>query len=414
MVHSLPQVGQHTAGSTGANASIQSVASLLHEVAPRFQGAYIHVPFCFHKCHYCDFYSFVDQGNRQPEYVNRLEQELAAAAPFVHQPLRTVFVGGGTPTLLEPRLLGRALSAIRQYLPLATDVEWSVEANPETVTPEVAQVLVESGVNRVSMGAQSFHPHLLKALERWHEPASVARAMSCIRAAGIHRVNIDLIFGIPGASLQDWQSDLAAALALSPSHISCYGLTYESNTAMTRRLAKGEFARCAEDVEAAMYQTARDRLGQAGMQQYEISNWAHGGEECRHNLLYWRNEDWMAFGPSASGHAQGLRWKNVPRLGDWLAQSPWSPVVDVERVGPDSQVGERLMMGLRLTEGVPEAELTRLLHMGEKGAERRQVISTALMGGLLEFTADPAVPGRALRFTPQGQLLADSVLSALV
>jgi oxygen-independent coproporphyrinogen-3 oxidase len=300
------------------------------------------------------------------------------------------------------------LRAVARTLPLAADVEWTVEANPETVTAEVACVLAECGVNRVSMGAQSFHPHLLKALERWHDPANVARAVDLVRAAGIRRVNMDLIFGIPQSTLEEWQHDVALALALRPSHVSCYGLTYEPNTALTRKLAKGDVQRCPEDVEAAMYEAARVQLAVAGMRHYEISNWALPDEECRHNLLYWRNRDWMALGPSASGHARGVRWKNVPRLGDWLASGPWSPAEDVERVDDDARVGERLMMGLRLREGVAAQELQELLAMGARGAERAQAIADARGEGLLE-DADGA-----LRLTARGQLLADSVLCRLI
>lgn len=406
MSHALPQA------SPGAPAALESIEALLAKGTTAFRGAYVHVPFCFHKCHYCDFYSFVDSEGRQPAYVERLERELDAARPWVTRPLQTIFVGGGTPTLLQPSLLARALRAVRDRLPLADDLEWTVEANPETVTDEVAATLVAGGVNRVSLGAQSFHPHLLKSLERWHDPASVGRAVGRLRAAGVRRINLDLIFGIPGGSLAEWHGDLDQALALEPEHVSCYGLTYEPNTAMTRRLAQGEFARAPEELEAEMYASACERLAAAGLGQYEISNWARAGEACRHNLLYWRNEDWLAFGPSASGHASGLRWKNVPRLGDWLARGPWSPVVDVERVGDDARVGERLMMGLRLREGVPQAEMAELLAMGRRGEARRRVLDEARAEGLVEAFDGPRGP--AVRFTARGQLLADSVLCKLV
>lgn len=451
MAHSLTQIGSDGAPkggvaaageraahgavvSLGVRAAPASMEAMLAQVRPQFAGAYVHVPFCFHKCHYCDFYSFVDKDDRQAVYVERLEAELAAGAVFVAgaggaqtrgaqtrgaddrsaRPLSTIFVGGGTPTLLAPPLLRRAMRAIRERLPLAPDVEWTVEANPETVTDDVAQALVQEGVNRVSIGAQSFQPEHLKSLERWHDPASVGRAVACMRRNGIARINIDLIFGIPGSTLQDWCADLDAALALGPTHVSCYGLTYEPNTAMTHRLARGEFARCPEDVEAAMYEATVARLAAAGFAQYEISNWCLPGEECRHNMLYWRNQDWLAFGPSASGHAQGVRWKNVPRLGDWLASGPWSPVVDVEQVDADARVGERLMMGLRLREGVAVRELHDMLATGSRGAERRRVIDGAMSEGLLEEWARPSGGERAVRFTAKGQLLADSVLCKLI
>ncbi len=377
-------------------------------VQPQIRGLYAHVPFCFHKCHYCDFYSFVDAEDRQPAYVHRLISELDALVPLLDgRPIETIFVGGGTPTLLRPPLLREMLTAMRDRLPLARDLEWTVEANPETVTDEVAELLVECGVNRTSIGAQSFDPRHLKTLERWHDPANVARAVDRLRVAGIGRINIDLIFGIPGSTLSDWAADLAQALALGPQHLSCYGLTYEPNTAMTKRLELGHFEACDEDLEAAMYEHTLDTLSAHGFEQYEISNFAHPGEACRHNLLYWRNADWWALGPSASGHAQGIRWKNVGRISEWLASEGSSPVRDVERVDRSTQAGELLMIGLRLREGIDRVMLARCCE-GGRGDERRAVIAAALAKGQLEWHDD------RLRFTRSGMLLADEVLSDLV
>jgi oxygen-independent coproporphyrinogen-3 oxidase len=282
------------------------------------------------------------------------------------------------------------------------------------VTPEVADALVESGVNRVSLGAQTFNERHLKTLERWHDPASVARAVGFLRAAGIRRINVDLIFGIPGQALVEWESDLRAALEIGTDHLSCYGLTYEVNTAMTVRMERGEFEPCDDGLEASMLELAATRLREAGFAHYEVSNWGRirsgdpHAEECRHNLLYWRNRDWLAIGPSASGHAQGVRWKNVPRLGDWLAATGTSPAVDVERVTPDMRAGERLMMGLRLHAGISEAELAEILHLGERGPERALAIKQAVDEGMMEHAAG------ALRFTARGMMVANSVLARLV
>jgi len=402
------------AGQGSPDAYAMRVDQALTGITPQFEGAYVHVPFCFHKCHYCDFYSFVDQDDRQEAYAARADMELAAMAPWVHAPLHTVFVGGGTPTLLRPPVLRAVLGSIRTRLPLAVGAEWTVEANPETVTPEVADALVESGVNRVSLGAQTFNERHLKTLERWHDPASVARAVGFLRAAGIRRINVDLIFGIPGQALVEWESDLRAALEIGTDHLSCYGLTYEVNTAMTVRMERGEFEPCDDGLEASMLELAATRLREAGFAHYEVSNWGRirsgdpHAEECRHNLLYWRNRDWLAIGPSASGHAQGVRWKNVPRLGDWLAATGTSPAVDVERVTPDMRAGERLMMGLRLHAGISEAELAEILHLGERGPERALAIKQAVDEGMMEHAAG------ALRFTARGMMVANSVLARLV
>ena len=402
------------AGQGSPDAYAMRVDQALTGITPQFEGAYVHVPFCFHKCHYCDFYSFVDQDDRQEAYAARADMELAAMAPWVHAPLHTVFVGGGTPTLLRPPVLRAVLGSIRTRLPLAVGAEWTVEANPETVTPEVADALVESGVNRVSLGAQTFNERHLKTLERWHDPASVARAVGFLRAAGIRRINVDLIFGIPGQALVEWESDLRAALDIGTDHLSCYGLTYEANTAMTVRMERGEFEPCDDGLEASMLELAATRLREAGFAHYEVSNWGRirsgnpHAEECRHNLLYWRNRDWLAIGPSASGHAQGVRWKNVPRLGDWLAATGTSPAVDVERVTPDMRAGERLMMGLRLHAGISEAELAEILQLGERGPERALAIKQAVDEGMMEHAAG------ALRFTARGMMVANSVLARLV
>lgn len=387
---------------------------LLRGADARFEGLYVHVPFCFHKCHYCDFYSVVDHDDRQPAFVERLESELGALGPFVRAPLETVFVGGGTPTLLRPDLLARTLAAIRGRMPLAPGVEWTVEANPETVDAEIARVLASAGVGRVSLGAQSFDERHLRSLERWHDPASVGRAVRLLRDAGIGRISLDLIFGIPGQSAGEWRRDLDAALALAPDHLSCYGLTYEPGTAMTVRLRRGDFDPCDESLEATMLEDAAARLAAEGFARYEVSNWARirgsdrRAEECRHNLLYWRNRDWLAAGPSASGHARGLRWRNVPRLGDWLSSAGASPAIDVERGDADMTAGERLMMGLRLLDGIPDHEVAEILASGARGAERAAVIEQAVRVGRMERA------GGALRFTPEGMMTANLTLARLV
>jgi oxygen-independent coproporphyrinogen-3 oxidase len=393
-----------------------SLAELLgSSTAPsRASGVYVHVPFCFHKCHYCDFYSFVDTEDRQEAYVVRLEGELEALSAWARAPLESVFVGGGTPTLLAPPLLGRALRAVRERLPLSLGVEWTVEANPETVDDAVADMLASAGVNRVSLGAQSFNSRHLKTLERWHDPASVGRAIGRLRTAGISRISIDLIFGIPGQSLDEWGGDLTRAIDLGTDHLSCYGLTYEPNTAMAVRMSRGEFEPCDEGLEASMLEEAAARLSQAGFDRYEVSNWARVrngdrvAERCRHNMLYWRNRDWLAAGPSASGHVQGLRWKNVPRLGDWLASQGMSPVVDVERGDPDTVAAERLMMGLRLTDGIPEAEMSEILCLGTRVSARVAAIDRACASGLMERREG------ALRFTPAGLLTMNCTLKRLM
>lgn len=395
--------------SIGARRSLREVAA---GARARPRGAYLHVPFCRHKCHYCDFYSFVDSQDRQGAFVERLERELDASAGLIDEEttISTVFIGGGTPTLLRPPLLARMLAAVRRTLPLAPpeELEWTVEANPETVDREVADVLVAGGVNRTSLGAQSFTPGSLEALERDHRIESVATAVGHLRAAGIANLNLDLIFGVPGSTLESWAFDLEQALALRPEHLSAYGLTYEPNTPLAVKESRGEVEAVEEDLEAAMYEHACDRLAAGGFERYEISNWAKPGRACRHNLLYWRNESWLAFGPSASGHLAGLRFKVVPRLGEWLESSdPW-PLSEWERLDASGTFGEELMLGLRLAEGLGSAWLDEGLRRFDADGLRRTAIEAALADGRLEFAGD------RMRLTPRGTLLANTLLAELV
>jgi oxygen-independent coproporphyrinogen-3 oxidase len=399
----------HDSGSVPTPAA-QPLGACLPAGRHRARGLYVHVPFCFHKCHYCDFYSFVDREGRSGDYLAQLERDVDWTLARVEGEIDTVFVGGGTPTLLTADEL-RAFTAQVRRFPLAAGFEWTVEANPETIDLEKARVLAAAGVNRVSIGAQSFDPRHLKTLERWHDPANVARAAGFLREAGITNFNIDLIFGIPGQTLAEWREDLARALAIGPEHLSCYGLTYEQNTAMTKRLERGEFEPCDDALEAEMYEATVDTLAAAGFARYEVSNYARAGRECRHNLVYWRNEPWWAIGPSASGFVAGHRYKVVPRLGDWLARAAGDdagqPVVDHEAPDEARHASEALMIGLRLAEGIG-AELER--RAVEIQPARAAVIAKAIADGLLERDA---AAGR-LRFTRRGMLLANEVLTELV
>ena len=373
-----------------------------------FRGAYFHVPFCRHKCHYCDFYSFVDTESRELAYVERLEEELQDALEFLTVPIETVFVGGGTPTMLGADLLGRMLSSIRRTLPISSNAEWSVEANPETVNEVVADALAQSGVRRVSLGAQSFNPKLLKALERDHDPASVERAVGLLRRAGIPQVNLDLIFAIPGSTIADWEADLLRALSIGPDHLSAYGLVYEPNTPLTVKLRKGAVTRLPEDEEAEQYEFVVEKLAKSGYERYEISNWSLPGMACRHNILYWENADWWAFGPSAAAHGNGVRWRNIPRLATWLENRPSAPVEEIECLGADANAGESFMLGLRLMKGMPLERVEMLLSCGENAPRRRRSIETFTRDGLLE-----QVDGH-LRLSARGFMIADTVLSALI
>ena len=320
---------------------------------------YIHIPFCTHKCHYCDFYSIVDTRDRQEVFTNRLVRELGAQARFTgNTPLETIFVGGGTPSLLRPDLWELVLKAIHNSFDMSKIVsgqgEFSVECNPETVTEELAQTLVSGGVNRASLGAQSFNTEHLVTLERHHNPEKVPIAIQTLQDAGITRCSVDLIYAIPQQSMTDWEHDLQMALSLPIDHISAYALTYEPGTAMTARLARGEFHKAPDELEADMYNHALSILRNHGFQRYEVSNHAQPDAECRHNLAYWRQHNWLAVGPSASGHFNGHRWKNTPRLDDYLNNDDegFAPICEHEPPDPRRELMDLLMTSIRLSEGV--------------------------------------------------------------
>lgn len=404
----LPALRQRPALSAAAVFLAAGTPSREGPAPPR--SLYIHVPFCFHKCHYCDFYSIVDTRDRQEAFVTRLERELNALTPYAGAPLQTIFVGGGTPSLLRTDLWVRLLGALNRAFDLsaikAGAGEFTVECNPETITPELMHALAAGGVNRVSVGAQSFNPTHLKTLERWHDPENVGRALELAAAAGIQRASIDLILGIPGQTLEDWSADLDRALALGVSHLSCYNLTYEPNTAMTARLRRGEFRPADEDLEIEMLALTLDRLRNAGFGRYEVSNYAHPGHEARHNLAYWRQEPWLAAGPAASGHYAGHRWKNIPRLDDYLEfdDRGWAPITDHEPPDPARALRERIMTGLRLAEGIDAAAI--LDDAARLGADPARLERTAARH---EASGHLRIVNGRWALTDTGFLLADGI-----
>jgi oxygen-independent coproporphyrinogen-3 oxidase len=368
---------------------------------------YIHIPFCFHKCHYCDFYSLADRQDRQEVFTGRLIRELGALAAWAG-PLETIFVGGGTPTLLRVDLWRQLLASFAANFDLSRAPEFTVECNPETASSELFDVLRSGGVNRISIGAQSFNPAHLETLERWHDPLNVGKALDLARKAGIPRQSLDLIYAIPGQTLVDWELDLKTALSLGTTHLSCYALTYEPNTAMTARLKRGEFPRADEDLEADMFCLTLDTLRAAGLDRYEVSNFSVTGQECRHNLAYWRQRNWLAAGPSASAHMNGHRWKNVPRLDDYLRTDDdgFAPIMDHEPADARRNLAERIMTGLRIREGLDE---TTLLADAGPSAPRLCASARAFESrGLMTLTDS------RWRLTDAGFLVADSITSELM
>ncbi len=370
---------------------------------------YAHIPFCFHKCHYCDFYSLVEPANsphdRQKQFTHRLTSELHWRAAQTDLRPRTLFIGGGTPTLLRPPLWESLLDTLHQTRITQNVQEFTVEANPETVTPNLMTLLATAGVNRVSIGAQSFDPHLLHALERWHDPANVAHAVHTVRTAGISNINLDLIFAIPGQTLDTLHADLHAALALEPDHISFYNLTYEPNTPMTARLKNGAITPVPEHLEQQMYEYLLDELEAAGYEHYEVSNWAKPSRRCKHNLSYWTNDNWLGVGPAAASHVNGHRWKNAPHLGRYLASQDQPPTADHEHLPTARSVGEQLMLRLRLIDGVPHTWLDDHLPHDDP---RHGAITRFTSAELLERT------DTHLRLTRRGLFVADALIQELL
>ena len=328
------------------------------------EGLYVHVPFCFHKCHYCDFYSITRQSaERMERFVDLILIEAQRWGQFRGKiEPKTVFFGGGTPSLLPLEQMRRLLDGLRTVFDLSQVNEWTIECNPATTSGEYLTMLRENGVDRLSFGAQSFDPKELAILERHHEPADVRKSVELARQAGFERLNVDLIYAIPGQDLASWAMSLEEAIALSTEHVSCYGLTYESNTPMAVKKRLGVIRAVEDEVELEMLHHTRRRLGEAGYFPYEISNYAKHGEECRHNLLYWNGGNYLGLGPAAAAHVEGNRWKNRPHLGEWEAAMAKNqvPAMDVEKLRPSQRASELIMLQLRLSQGVDVAAVEKL------------------------------------------------------
>jgi putative oxygen-independent coproporphyrinogen III oxidase len=338
---------------------------------------YVHLPFCAHRCGYCDFVTLVGRPHVHTPYVEAVVAELALERSLLAASVETVFVGGGTPTYSEPRALERLLTA----LPDAEEV--TVEANPETVTPELARLLVRNRVNRVSLGAQSFNTSLLAVLERRAGPDDVRRAVHRLRHACIENLSLDLVYGIPGQSPADLERDIDEALALEPDHLSFYELEAKAGTRFTH--AHGaELARQAEAMEG-YFERVVERLVAAGYRWYETANFSRPGREARHNLAYWLGRDYLGLGIGAVSTVGGRRWRNAPQLAGYLTalRAARRPAREVEELDPATQTGERLMLGLRLDTPVPLAEVEPALAAGSLRRMERLGLAELRDGGVV-------------------------------
>jgi putative oxygen-independent coproporphyrinogen III oxidase len=316
-------------------------------MSPGRFGVYVHIPFCASRCDYCDFATWTDRAHLVDDYVAACIRDLERRAL---PDATSVFFGGGTPSLLDaPRL-----TAILDAIPRTGDAEVTVECNPDSVDPGKLRAYGAAGVNRVSFGVQSMRAHVLVALGRTHDPDNVARAIGWARDAGIDRVNLDLIYGTPGESDADWEATLDAALALAPGHVSAYALTVEPGTPLGKAVAAGDRAAPDDDDQATKYEIADDRLTDAGLSWYEVSNWARPGDECRHNLLYWEGGDYAAVGCAAHGHTAGRRWWNVRTPERYVAavQAGTSIEAGSETLDADARRAETMVLALRTAGGI--------------------------------------------------------------
>ena len=392
-------------------------ASAADGAAGRAFGVYLHVPFCTVRCGYCDFNTYtateLGGGASQAAYADTALREIELAAGVLadlpSRPVSTVFVGGGTPTVLSVPDLSRMLGGVRDVWGLADDVEVTTEANPDSVTPESLAALAEAGFTRVSFGMQSAVPHVLATLDRTHDPRRIPDVVRWARDAGL-AVSLDLIYGTPGESLDDWRTSVETALATGVDHVSAYALVVEAGTRMAVQVRRGELALPDQDDQAAKYELADDLLAAAGLHWYEVSNWARtAADECRHNLAYWRGDDWWGVGPGAHSHVGGVRWWNVkhPRAyADRLARG-LSPAAGREVVDGESAALERLMLGVRLAEGMPRDDLPGTARTSVAG-----LVADGLVDGpaAVGRTADG---GRRVVLTRRGRLLADAVVRTL-
>ena len=374
-------------------------------------GIYVHVPFCVTRCGYCDFNTYtaaeLGPGVSRESYAGLAIEEIRLARRVLgaaDMPVSTVFFGGGTPTLLPPGQLGAILRAVDAEFGLAPGAEVTAEANPETVTEQTLAALRDSGFTRMSFGMQSSAPHVLSVLDRVHEPGRPARCATWARAAGFEHVSLDLIYGTPGETDDDWAESVAAALAAGPDHISAYALIVEQGTRLAARIRRGELAAPDDDAMADRYLAADRLLGAAGLGWYEISNWAAGdASACQHNLLYWTDGDWWGVGPGAHSHVGGTRWWNVRHPAGYGARlaAGASPGQAREILTPAERSTERIMLQTRLAAGLPVAELDQA---GMSAA------AAAAADGLAEPAALAA--GRVV-LTRRGRLLADAVIRDL-
>jgi oxygen-independent coproporphyrinogen III oxidase len=368
------------------------------------RAAYIHIPFCAHKCGYCDFASLAGVDHLADRYLTALEREIETAL-VEPQEVDTIFVGGGTPTRLDAASLLRLTTMIRHWLILTPGGEWTVEANPGTLDADKADVLAEAGVDRVSLGAQSFQADLLRVLERDHGRWHVEHALELVRPR-FARWSLDLIFGVPGSTIDTWRADLEIALGLGPAHLSCYGLVFEKGTALWNERQSGRVEPVDEETERTMYEWTIERLAAARLDMYEISNFAVSGHESRHNLAYWTNDAYFGFGVGAARYLRGVRSVNTRDINAYLRriESRMPATGPSEELSAEDRARETAILMLRRTlTGIERSDFERRTGFDLDGLAG-ETITRYQMRGLLEDD------GQRVRLSHEGLFVADQIL----
>jgi oxygen-independent coproporphyrinogen-3 oxidase len=360
---------------------------------------YVHVPFCAQKCSYCAFFSEASSGELINRYVDALVKDLEALP--AERGLETVFFGGGTPSILNLRQWERIIPAITR-LGVSATTEWTVECNPATVSLDKATLLRNGGVNRISMGVQSLEPELLDRLGRVHSREMVFKSFDILRTAGFDNLNLDLMFAIPGQTMQQWKSTLETAVAFGSEHLSCYEIIYEEDTPIFQQLKEGKVS-LDEDLACEMYEVLIERAAQGGFAQYEVANFARTGRACRHNLNYWRGRSYYGIGPSAAGYVDGVRTKNISNTQIYCEriERGESPVEETEKLEPLARAGETAAFGLRMAEGVNFQDFNRLTGRSLP-TEWKDEIACLVKDGWAR------VDGESVALTPLGLRFADA------
>ena len=367
---------------------------------------YIHIPFCRARCAYCDFNTYAGLERLMPTYVAAVRQEIEAASERWGRLLvSTIYFGGGTPSLLPPNLLAELVRALRSTFRVSRDAEITLEANPGTVAVDDLSQLRAMGVNRLSLGVQSAHDDELNLLGRIHTWKKATETVKAARAAGFANLSLDFIYGLPGQTLARWRETLDAAITLLPEHLSLYCLSIEEDTPLAKQIAESQIAHPDPDLAAEMYELAESILAKAGFFHYEISNWARPNlKVSRHNLTYWRNEPWLGMGAGAHSWMDGHRWANAPHPREYIAalEQGRAPVAETEAIDRRLEMGETMMMGLRLAEGVGDARFCARFGVGLEAAFGTELAQLQNLGLL-------AWNGQTARLTARGRLLGNQV-----